>query len=374
MSTQEKFLCLQSKGLSLDEIDVIVLQGKVHASELNEAKSDEYVVNNRGQKLHLHCHWPKGDVKAFVLFSHGYASHGNRPTHRYVEKHLANYGIAYITLDLHSHGYSEGAIRCLVEDENDLLDDVLCALLALTSTQISSASHNLHRTAPATPFFLLGHSMGGGVSLCTANIIVHGGKAVCQTKYASYHLQLIADQLESYFRGCILLAPLVKLYQIPDWLVTIFTPIAQTLPSLPLPTFFRNDEHALRLNWISERYIAYIKSDTRPENHGLTYFGGIRLGTAHSLVRLTELVQSSISQATFPMLFFQDPDDGVCNIQGSRLFMDQAPSEDKSLIEIPDGRHDPLANHLDVVTELMGDWVCDHLTTTAKTQNSTQHK
>lgn len=73
----------------------------------NLERTEEFVINNRDQILHVRSKWPK-DTKCVVLFLHGYASHGARPTHKHLATEFNNNEIAYITLDFHGHGYSEG--------------------------------------------------------------------------------------------------------------------------------------------------------------------------------------------------------------------------------------------------------------------------
>jgi pimeloyl-ACP methyl ester carboxylesterase len=107
------------------------------AAELNIPQSEEFVVNNRGQILHCRSYWPKaGDspAKAVVVYCHGYSSHINRPAQEYTSTSLNEIGYAYITIDYHGHGYSEGD-RSLIESYDNLMDDILSLLFALFSKE-----------------------------------------------------------------------------------------------------------------------------------------------------------------------------------------------------------------------------------------------
>lgn len=347
------------KRMTLDEIDLLILGGKERADELNTPKSEEFVTNARGQRLHVCTHWPEGEVKAFVVFIHGYASHGNRPTHNYVRERFVQQGVAYITLDLHSHGYSEGDVRCMAHSKDDLIDDLLALLLALAGDGSSSPTHHLRRTAQGVPFFLLGHSMGGAITIATACILHKGAKAVTATAFAQQHMPALTQHLQPAFKGCLLIAPLTWVSQVPDWVFSLLYPLSYAFPTWATPTFLRPDTH--RWNWASERFITYVQSDSNPEHNGILYWGGIRVGMAVALYELCVAVQAAKEQAEYPFLILHDPEDQTVGIVGSRDFMQTAPSRHKRMIEMQDARHDPLANQIDVTVHYLSDWVQHHL-------------
>jgi len=197
---------------------------------LNSPESEEFVINSRGQKLHVRSSWPstrsetKRDPRGLVVFLHGYASHINRPTHVYLAEKYNAQGMAYVGLDFHGHGYScydQREERALVTDYEHLIDDVFSLLKAIfalhheyepfssssysssssssvagsgvgddTGSVVSSvlpsapppsaaAAAHTNRFAPhwsldvkckaGTPFFLIGNSMGGAVAVLVAN-------------------------------------------------------------------------------------------------------------------------------------------------------------------------------------------------------------
>lgn len=353
---------LPFKPLSMDEIDGIVMKGRTTARELNEPRSNEFVTNSKGLKLHVHSHWPEKPARAFILFVHGYASHSNRPTHRYVEEEYAKIGVGYICMDLSSMGYSEGDPRCLVTNWEDIVDDILSVLYALTGGTASSPKHNLKRSGKGLPFFIFGHSMGGATSLATANVLWNGSKGSCMTQFAWNTLQALEQQLIPYFRGCILMSPLVKFDHLPEWSKPWLEAFAITFPEWQVPVWTRGDDYVnCRKNWASDRYIQYVLTDTKEELGGLTYWGGVRLGTGLMINDLCNRVLESVSQAGFPMIFIHDPEDRTCSISGSRWFVENAPSPHKRLIELADSLHDPMANMIDVVSYFTSKWVDKHL-------------
>lgn len=103
--------------------------------------------SNDGLQLYAQRWEPEAGARAEVLIVHGYFDHSNR--FRDVARTLADAGIAVTAADLRGHGRSEGP-RGFVRHFEDYLDDVQAALQSVPR---------------GPPRFLLGHSMGGLVTL-----------------------------------------------------------------------------------------------------------------------------------------------------------------------------------------------------------------
>ncbi len=102
-----------------------------------------------GPKLHHTMTVPEGAPRAALGLIHGYADHGARYAH--VTDHLAQKGIACVTIDLRGHGRSEGP-RGFCELFDEFLDDA-SELLRLVEERFPDAKR-----------MLFGHSFGGLVS------------------------------------------------------------------------------------------------------------------------------------------------------------------------------------------------------------------
>jgi alpha-beta hydrolase superfamily lysophospholipase len=96
---------------------------------------------------------PPGPCRGVVVIAHGAGEHSGRYLH--VADRLVGEGYAVYALDHRGHGRSMGP-RALVDRMDNLVADL--------DTLVVQAS-NAH---PGLPVFLLGHSMGGTVSLCYA--------------------------------------------------------------------------------------------------------------------------------------------------------------------------------------------------------------
>ena len=333
---------------------------------INKAKSAEFVLNPAGQRIHLRSEWPSdqsGCAAAFVLSLHGYGAHGNRPTHSYLASTMNAQGIAYITLDFAGHGYSEGE-RGLVGSPGVLVDDALSALVALFATEAAPASraHRVHRTAPAggMPFFVQGHSMGGGTALLVANILTHGDSAVAIAHSSVFrkHHDLFERTIMPSFRGALLVAPVVIL-DIPTW-VRFMLPF---ISSLSIPECLIDENSFNTKIWSSPRYIHYIESDGYPKNpRGLSYGANIRFRTMAALMDLSRVVQHTLSQASFHFLVLHDDaGDVVVPGTGTQMLMERSPSADKTHVHVERGLHDPLANKIDVVAHIVTAWLAKQL-------------
>jgi len=101
---------------------------------------------------------------------HGYAGHCSRPTQGYLQEYFTKRGISFLSFDFHGHGRSQG-VRGLVQQPEDLFDDALAVLL-----------HFYHKKLLTTPFFIMGHSMGGGVSILLSQLI-HSNKSKFSTRF-----------------------------------------------------------------------------------------------------------------------------------------------------------------------------------------------
>ncbi len=103
-----------------------------------------------GTALFTQAWLPEGAPRAGLLLVHGVAEHSGRYEH--VAAFLTGRGYAVHTLDLRGHGQSPG-MRAYVESYTLYLDDLKTYLDTIRATQ------------PGLPLFILGHSMGGLITL-----------------------------------------------------------------------------------------------------------------------------------------------------------------------------------------------------------------
>jgi len=103
--------------------------------------------------LHLEHYRPGGQPRLALVMVHGFSAHCG--LYRHVGAALSAYGIAVTQFDCRGHGRSQGR-RGHVDDFGQYLDD-LAAVVSWARQQ-----------APALPWALLGHSLGGSIGLAYA--------------------------------------------------------------------------------------------------------------------------------------------------------------------------------------------------------------
>jgi acylglycerol lipase len=106
-----------------------------------------------GLDLYWRAWLPEAGPRALVVIVHGASEHSGRYAH--VAERLVSAGYAVYALDHRGHGRSEGKRAQL-----DRLDYVVADLRAFVD--LAAERH------PAAPVYLLGHSMGGCISVAYA--------------------------------------------------------------------------------------------------------------------------------------------------------------------------------------------------------------
>lgn len=301
----------------------------------NVTQSDEFTINSRGQRIHVRTNWPNTNPSAAVLFLHGYGAHGNRPPIRYIAETMNRSNVAFISLDFHGHGYSEGT-RGLVMHFDDLIDDVITTILALFSEQTGCVHHKLCRI----PFFLMGHSMGGGVAIAVEQMLQP--TCILPTKYTK-HQALFNNTIVPLFQGLFLVCPVVNVTNIPRIVTKVLLgTLTRVLAEHCIPKWLFDDHFSD--NWNDDKYRAYVVADRFPQNpSGLSYGGNMRFATMNSIIELSHHNQRIMYTVASPFLIFHDPTDTIVPIGGSYELLNSALTL-KKVVEITNGQHDIIAN------------------------------
>jgi alpha-beta hydrolase superfamily lysophospholipase len=155
-----------------------------------------------GLRLHYHT-WEVVEPRAALIVVHGLSEHGGR--YEKLGLTLAGLDVSTFALDLRGHGLSEGrrghapTFASFLQD----LDRFRREVLGLVD--------------PATPIFLLGHSMGGLIAL----------------RYQ--------EEYPGSFNGAVIVSPwLATAIPVPRWKVNLANVVARVLPALP----FNSEIHA----------------------------------------------------------------------------------------------------------------------------------
>jgi alpha-beta hydrolase superfamily lysophospholipase len=318
----------------------------------------DYVVNARQQRLNLRLSWPPSSPESILLVLHGYGAHSNRPTFRALCEALVAEGIAVLSLDFHGHGYSQGE-RAFIESAVHLVDDALCALLALFAPKSGLACCVAHSASGIKHIFVMGHSLGGGTALVIANILASGPDAIGKTELFTSHEAVFVRDICPLFRGVLCLCPVSGGAVVPSLARPVVDSLLWLFPNSNIPARLMDENQTNHLVWASDEYRCYIEADGFPANPaGLSFGANMRFGTILSVLSLGDLVRATVTQATYPFMILHDPsDDVILPLDGSLAFVIEAPSSDKELVTVAGAWHDPLANKPVTVIRLLRGWI-----------------
>jgi pimeloyl-ACP methyl ester carboxylesterase len=251
------------------EEELIQLVSKESVREINIPKTDEFVINNRGQRLHVRTSFPNQEIelKCIIFALHGFSVHINHPVHRIFAREFNNRGIGYITLDFYGHGFSAGSVhgyRFMVESYEDLVDDCLSVISAAYapaeepknghSSSKTKSQFLLHNRSDSVPYFIMGQSMGGATALTTALELnfakIFYASSGNQAEFVNSRNKLvpyITPKMAQMFAGTILMCPAISLnapgFFVSFLLKAVFVPLFGQfyVPSVLQPPEFPPD-------------------------------------------------------------------------------------------------------------------------------------
>lgn len=234
---------------------------------------------------------PAGAPRAIVCLAHGAGEHSGRYGH--VAAALTEAGYALYALDHRGHGKS-GGDRALVDRMEHVLSDL--------TTLIDHAQ----RAHPDRDTYLLGHSMGGCISIA----------------WSVRHQERIA--------GLLLSAPLAALESATPIMRFAAAVLSTILPKLPV---FGVDASLVSRD-------PAVVADY--ENDPLVHHGKLPARTIAELAATIERFPSTAETLTVPMLVMHGTADELAPPSGSRMIFDRAASADKQYETYEDLFHEIL--------------------------------
>ncbi|MBI3941617.1 MAG: lysophospholipase [Chloroflexi bacterium] len=258
--------------------------------------------------------WRPDQPRAVIMVIHGYAEHSGRYMHPV--EYLVPRGYAIYALDQRGHGKSNGE-RAYISDFRQYLQD-----LAVFQSQV-------HRREPHLRVFLLGHSMGGLVSVL----------------YAANHQDELA--------GLILSGPGLKLSQnTSPLLISLSGFVSRLAPRLALVP--------LDATAISRDRAAVDAYRSDP----LVYNGKVKVRMGTEMLNATKLVPEVSHRLQLPLLILHGSADRLADPSGSQALYEHVASQDKTLRIYPDFYHEifnePGPDRQRVLADL-GAWLDAHV-------------
>jgi len=251
-------------------------------------------VSGRNNLPIYHQAWLPPRVKAVVMIAHGLGEHGGR--YRHVAEGLVQDGYAVHAVDHRGHGKSGGR-RTYVDRFQHAVDDL---------HQVIQVARKGHRRKP---MFLIGHSMGGAISL----------------RYAIQHQKELS--------GLVLSAPAVALDGAPPLLKPLCKLLSAFTPRLGL---FGIDPAAVTRD--PEMMASY-------ENDPLNCHGRVPVRTLGELIGFLDGLPAQLPSLTLRLLVMHGSADKLAGPSGSRMVLDRVSSTDKTL-KFYDGLYHEIFNEL----------------------------
>ena len=273
----------------------------------SENRNTGTFLNRRNQRLFCRYWFPTGNhqtcsPKALVFLCHGFCEH--LANYHSIGEALAAEGVLAFGHDHVGHGRSEG-IRAYIDTVDEYVDDLIDHCMEIRGRYDSNI-----------PLFMVAHSMGGMVAIRAA--ISH----------------------PRFFRGMVLVGPLVipgqTVFGVLDFRVTPFRAVAARLVLRLLDT------------WNPQLVLGYVDYDlvTREEpikrllaEDELRWQGGTKVHLLIAFVNCLEENLSMMGGLRVPFLVLHGDNDGLCNVEGSRLLKRYALVKDKELIEFSGASH-----------------------------------
>ncbi|XP_058855406.1 monoglyceride lipase-like [Acipenser ruthenus] len=278
-------------------------------------KDIPHIINADGQYLFCRYWTPDSPPRALVFIAHGAGEHCGGYTN--LAKKFTEHSILAFTHDHVGHGQSQGD-RMVISDFQIFIRDTLQHI------DIMKKSH------PDLPVFLVGHSMGGAISILTA----------CERP--------------SEFAGLVLIAPMITM-----------NPESATPFKVFLAKFLNHLLPSLSLGNIDSKWISRDEKEVEAyDSDELNYHGGMRISFGMQLMRAAAKIEKALPDISWPFLLLHGNADKLCDISGSQLMYEKTQSQDKAL-KVYDGAYHALHHELpdtaSSVLQELSSWILQRL-------------
>lgn len=269
--------------------------------------TESYFENN-GTQLYRQSWKPDHYPRAITIVMHGLGSHSSGQKH--ITEYLVSEGYTVHAFDVRGHGKSEGA-RAFLKKSTAFIEDALHFI-----SMVKEEEQDL-------PIFLVGHSMGGLISL----------------DLAMNHPDLI--------NGVITLAPALMIDRLKNTMnsITSEVPDEYTIETSPDTNQLTRDPQVLE--WM--------------ETDSLRHFY-ITIGLVKGLLNRVEWMLNHPDQLQTPLLLIQGEQDTIVSVKTNRDFFDSLSISDKTWLGYPEMLHNPQdeIGREDVLTNISS-WLEKHL-------------
>ena len=258
----------------------------------------------------------KGSVNALVFICHGYGEYLGDAYDEIAEFWCSELGGGSLVFghDHVGHGRSSAGERVLIDNIDDLVEPVISHVKSVLKWNDFGENR--------VPVFLVGHSMGGLISL----------------------LALLRNQ--QLFEGFIGVSPLAIIG--PDRATPTNILLAKSMqkyfPNFILPSFLddNNDRHITR----NEAFVENLKKDH------LRWHAGPKARTGWLLLESCKTLENNLSGISIPLLILQGGEDKLVDPMGAKIIHDKSRSTDKEYKIYPEAFHNLFVELDDVKSDV----------------------
>lgn len=270
------------------------------------ASEDGFFAGSNGRQIFWRT-WLAEKPKAVIVLAHGASEHSGRYGHFAGE--MADAGISVYALDHQGHGRSGG--------DRALLESIDSAVADIDQLVDRAAAAN-----PGLPLFLLGHSMGGALSI----------------EYTLRH--------QAKLTGLVLSGPLAVLDAAPAPLRLVASILSRFFPTLPLVDIEADgvsSDPAIVEDYVSD-----------PLNH----HGKLPVRTVAELSGIVLSFPDRLPTITIPLIVMHGGDDILIPSEAAELVHGKATSEDKEIEIYPGLAHEILNEpSWEEISKRIRDWI-----------------
>lgn len=254
----------------------------------------------------------KNSIKSLVFISHGYAEYLGDGYDEVAKFWCDEVGGGSLVFghDHVGHGRTTAGERAMVNDIQELVDPIIAHVKNVQKWKNCGDGH--------LPIFLVGHSMGGLLSMFC--LIQH----------------------KELFKGFVGISPLISIN--PKRATPTNKFLAKQLqryfPRFTLPSFMDNndDSHITR----NKKFVENIKRDS------LRYHRGPKARMGYILIRSCEKLQKNMSKINTPLLILQGREDKLVEPGGAKILYQNVSSVDKECVLYDDAYHNLLVELTDI--------------------------
>jgi alpha-beta hydrolase superfamily lysophospholipase len=258
--------------------------------------------------------WIPNEIKACVVIIHGLGEHSGRYEH--IASQMMDNNCLVVAFDGRGHGKSDlPKPTAYIKNYKDYLKDIHEVML-----RVKAEYQEL-------PFFMIGHSMGGG--MLAAYLLTYNPEVT----------------------GVILASSLLKIgEEVSKGLIFMSGILSGFIPKLPT---IKVD--VSKLSHDQEVVLQY-------QNDPLVYHSGVPARTGNELLKMMKFIELHVNKFSFPVLMIHGTRDMITPVNGTEQFFSKISSKDKACRLYP-GLYHELFNETskeEVLKDVM-DWIKDRI-------------